>query len=104
MSTHEPAAHEPSRRPYFLVFGALMVLTALTYGVALLDLGPLNDVVALGIAVTKAVLVILIFMHVRHSTRMTKLTVVAGFCWLAIMLALTLSDYLTRGMVGIPGK
>jgi cytochrome c oxidase subunit IV len=93
-----------SRRPYYLVFGALMVLTALTYWVATLDLGPLNDVVALGIAVTKAVLVILIFMHVRHSTRMTRLTIAAGFFWLAIMLALTLADYATRGMVGIPGK
>jgi cytochrome c oxidase subunit 4 len=93
-----------SRRPYYLVFGALMVLTALTYWVATLDLGPLNDVVALGIAVTKAVLVILIFMHVRHSTRMTKLTIAAGFFWLAIKLALTLADYVTRGMTGIPGK
>ncbi|HEX5759260.1 MAG TPA: cytochrome C oxidase subunit IV family protein [Thermoanaerobaculia bacterium] len=93
-----------SRRPYVLVFAALMVLTALTYWVATLDLGPLNDVVALGIAVTKAVLVILVFMHVRHSTRMTKLTIAAGFVWLGIMLALTLADYLTRGLIGVPGK
>jgi cytochrome c oxidase subunit 4 len=98
------SAHAPSRTVYFLVFGALMVLTGITYWVATLDLGPFNDVVALGVAVTKAVLVILFFMHVRHGTRMTKLTVVAGFFWLGIMLAITLSDYLTRGAQGILGK
>ncbi len=97
-------AHAPSRKPYFLVFAALMALTGLTYWVATSDLGPFNDVVALGIAVTKAALVILIFMHVRHSTRMTKVTVVTGFFFLAIMLALTMADYLTRGVLGIPGK
>jgi cytochrome c oxidase subunit 4 len=98
------SAHSPSRTTYFLVFGALMVLTAATVLAARLDLGPLNDVAALGIAVTKAVLVILFFMHVRYSTRMTKLTVAAGFFWLGLMLALTLSDYLTRGAQGILGK
>ncbi len=98
------ADHAPSRGVYFAVFGALMALTAITYGVATLDLGPFNDVVALTVAVTKAVLVILFFMHVRHSTRMTKLTVVAGFFFLGIMLALTLADYLTRGAQGILGK
>jgi cytochrome c oxidase subunit IV len=56
----------------------------------------MNDVVALTIAVTKAVLVILFFMHVRHSTRLTKLTVVAGFLWLAIFIGLTLADYASR--------
>jgi len=98
------SAHAPSRKVYFLVFAALMALTAITYWVATLDLGPLNDVVALGVAVTKAVLVILFFMHVRHSTRMTKLTVVTGFFFLGIMLALTMADYLTRGALGILGK
>jgi cytochrome c oxidase subunit 4 len=96
--------HAPTRGVYFAVFAALMVLTALTYGVATLDLGPLNDVVALAVAVTKAVLVVLFFMHVRHSTRMTKLTLVAGVFWLGILLALTLSDYLARGALGILGK
>jgi cytochrome c oxidase subunit 4 len=98
------SAHAPSRRPYFLVFAALMALTALTYWVATLDLGAFNDVVALGVAVTKATLVVLIFMHVRHSTRMTKLTVATGFFFLVIMLALTMADYLTRGVLGILGK
>ncbi len=88
--------HTPSRKVYFLVFGALMVLTAATVGVSRLDLGWANDVVALTIAVTKALLVILFFMHVRHSTRMTVITALSGFFWLAILIFLTLNDYSTR--------
>jgi cytochrome c oxidase subunit IV len=90
------AEHVSSRKIYFLVFGALLVLTYLTWQVAQFDLGPLNDVVALAIAVTKATLVVLFFMHVAHSTRLTKLTVVASLFWLAILITFTLSDYLTR--------
>lgn len=100
----EPAGHTPALKPYLLVFAALMVLTVVTVLVAEVDLGAMNDVVALAIAVTKAVLVVLIFMHVRHSTRLTKLTVVAGLFWLAILLALTLGDYFTRGAIGVLGK
>jgi len=81
---------------YFVVFGALLVLTLATWLVAQIDLGWANDAVALAIAVTKALLVILFFMHVRHSTRMTKLTALAGFAWLAILIFLTLNDYKTR--------
>jgi cytochrome c oxidase subunit 4 len=100
------SAHAPSRKPYFLTFGALMALTLLTVLVAEVDLGIFNDVVALGIAVTKAMLVLLFFMHVRGSTRMTVLTAAAGFFWLAIFIGLTLTDYLSRGniLVNIPGK
>lgn len=93
------AEHVTSRTVYFLVFAALLVLTVATWGVAQFDLGWANDVVALTIAVTKAMLVILFFMHVRHSTRMTALTAVAGFFWLAILLGLTLADYASRGQV-----
>ncbi len=88
-----------SVRVYILVFLALMVGTAITVAVAFLHLGPFNDVVALTIAVTKATLVVLFFMHVKHSSRMTKITVVAGFLWLAILFGLTLSDYFTRGFL-----
>ncbi len=91
--------HIVSKNLYFLIFGALMVLTAITVFVAFIDLGPLNDVVALVIAVTKATLVILFFMHVRYSSRLTWLVVIGGFFWLAIMFVLTGSDYLTRGWV-----
>jgi cytochrome c oxidase subunit 4 len=87
-------------RLYYGIFAALMVLTAVTVGVAFVDLGALNDVVALAIAVTKAVLVILFFMHVRYSSRLTWLVVIGGFFWLGILLAMTLGDYLTRGWVG----
>lgn len=90
------AEHVTSRKVYFLVFAALMVLTLVTWLVAKVDLGWANDVVALTIAVVKALLVLLFFMHVRYSTRMTVLTATAGFFWLVILIGLTLSDYLTR--------
>ncbi len=100
--------HIVSKTIYFLIFGALMVLTVVTYMVALVDLGPMNVVVALGVAVTKAVLVVLFFMHVRYSTRLTKIVVIAGFFWLAILIVLTLSDYFTRpgtsGVGGVPAS
>ena len=76
-----------------------MLLLLLTWGIAQINLGPLNIVAALTIAVTKMLLVILFFMHVRYSTRLTWLFVAAGFIWLLIMIDLTLSDYLTRALV-----
>lgn len=88
--------HVTSRKVYFLVFAALMVLTIVTWLVAQVDLGWANNVVALTIAVTKALLVLLFFMHVRYSSRMTILTAAAGFFWLVILIGLTLNDYLTR--------
>ena len=90
------SAHVTPIRVYLLIFGALMAGTALTAWAAFLELGPFNDIVAMAIASIKATLVVLYFMHVRHSTRLTKITVVAGFLWLAILIALTLSDYFTR--------
>lgn len=88
--------HIVSRKIYFLVFGALMVLTVLTVVAANFDFGRLNDVIAMAIAVTKATLVVLFFMHVRYSSRLTWVVVVSGFFWLAIMFLFTLSDYVTR--------
>jgi cytochrome c oxidase subunit 4 len=96
------AEHVSSTKLYLLIFGALVVLTVLTWAVALVDLGWANDVVALTIAVTKAVLVLLFFMHVRYSTRLTALTALAGFFWLAILIGITLSDYWTRGSHLLP--
>jgi cytochrome c oxidase subunit 4 len=89
--------HIVPRRTYFLIFGALMLFTAITVGVAFLDLGPMNTVVALAIACTKATLVVLFFMHVKYSSRLTWAVVVGSVFWLGIMLALTMGDYLTRG-------
>lgn len=84
---------------YFAVFGALFVLTVLTWRVALEHFGPFNDVIALGIAFTKASLVVLFFMHVKYAPGIIKLVVVSSIAWLAIMLGLTLLDYESRSSV-----
>ena len=89
--------HIVSRKVYYVIFAALMVLTILTVVAAQFNFGRMNDVVALTIAVTKAMLVILYFMHVRYSPRLTWVAVAGGFFWLGILLILTLSDYITRG-------
>jgi cytochrome c oxidase subunit 4 len=100
------AAHKSSVLVYVVIFVALLVLTGLTVAAAEVNLGPMNDVVALAIAVTKATLVVLFFMHVKDSTRLTKLTVVASFFWLAILITLTLADYMSRPAInayrGVP--
>jgi cytochrome c oxidase subunit 4 len=82
---------------YFTVFGALMTLTAITVGVAFLNLGSFNPLVALGVACVKATMVILYFMHVKYSSRLTKLTVVLSLFFVTILFAETLMDYATRG-------
>jgi cytochrome c oxidase subunit 4 len=89
--------HIVSVRIYLIIFLALMALTGVTVSAAFYNLGPLNVIVALAIAVFKATLVILYFMHVRFSSRLTQVVVAAGFFWLVIMIVLTLSDYKTRG-------
>ena len=93
--------HIVSRKVYFVIFGALMLGTLLTVVAAKIDLDHLfhgaNTVVALTIAVIKATLVVLYFMHVRYSTRLIWVVVVAGFFWLGILFVLTMSDYLSRG-------
>jgi len=81
---------------YVLIVLTLMVLTCATWAIAFNNLGIFNPVVALTIAVIKAVLVILFFMHVRYSSQLTKVTVAAGFFWLMILITLSLSDYLSR--------
>ncbi len=86
-----------SIRLYATIFGALLVLTLVTAGVAFIDLGgELNSVVALTIAIVKALLVILFFMHVRYSSRLTWVFAGAGFFWLLILLTLTMADPLSR--------
>ena len=87
---------------YYLIFAALLALTGITVWVAYLDLGVLNTPVALAIAVSKAVLVILFFMHVRYSSRLTWLFVAAGFIFLVILLVLTMGDILTRDWLPQP--
>jgi cytochrome c oxidase subunit 4 len=91
------AQHVVPRKVYIGVFAALLALLALTVAVALVDLGPLNTAAALLIALVKAVLVILFFMHVRYSERLIWIAAIAAFVWLGILLVLTMSDYRTRG-------
>jgi cytochrome c oxidase subunit 4 len=91
-----------SLKTYYKIFAALIILALATTGLAFLDLGIFNPIVAMLIAVTKAVLVILFFMHVKYEGRLTFVFAIAGFCWLAIMLILTASDYLTRGWLPMP--
>ncbi len=94
--------HTIPKRIYYIIFGALMFLTAITIWVAFIDLGAFSDVIALGIATTKATLVILYFMHVRYSSKLTWAAVFSGFLFLAILLTITMSDYLTRGWDSLP--
>jgi cytochrome c oxidase subunit 4 len=96
-------AHVVPPRVYYTIFAILMALTAITVAVSFTDLGPLNTVVALGIASIKAGLVILYFMHVRYGTGLTWLVVAAGFAWLGILLVFTMADVVTRGWPGVAG-
>ena len=91
----------PTPGAYFAVFGALMGFTALTVWAAFQHLGVWNTPVALAIAVTKALLVALIFMHLRYSPKLTALVVTASVLWLVILIAITASDYLTRAWLPI---
>ena len=96
-SHSEHAVHShPSVGLYLAVFGALMVLTTITVAVAFVNLGVLNNVVALSIAGIKTTLVVLFFMHVHYASRVTKIFAVAGFFWLSIMIAFTVSDMQAR--------
>jgi cytochrome c oxidase subunit 4 len=99
MSEHP---HTVSLRTYFGVFIVLIVLTLVTYNAAYMDFGSheLNVIVALGIAVTKATLVILFFMHVKYGRRLTQIFVASGFIWLGLLIIGVLHDYLSRGWLG----
>ncbi|HEV7510670.1 MAG TPA: cytochrome C oxidase subunit IV family protein [Candidatus Acidoferrum sp.] len=88
--------HIVSPKVYIGIFLSLMVLTAATVAAAYVNLGPFNIVIALAIASLKATLVVLYFMHARYSPKRTHMVIIAAVFWLAIMLALTLSDYVTR--------
>ena len=88
--------HITPARTYYTIFALLMFCTYLTWQVAYFDLGPFNTVAALGIAIFKATLVVLFFMHVKYSSRLTWAVVLGGVFWLGILLTLTATDYLTR--------
>jgi cytochrome c oxidase subunit 4 len=91
---------------YIFVFVALLVGTGLTVFAAEVDLGWANNIVAMTIAVTKALLVLYFFMELRHSTRMTAITAIAGFFWLVLMISAIMMDYWSRHAIvlPVPGK
>jgi cytochrome c oxidase subunit 4 len=96
------SGHISPKSTYLAIFGALMVCTILTVTAAFINLGNLNFPVALIIAIFKATLVVLFFMHVRYGSSLTKLIVGTAFFFLGILLTLTLSDYLSRGWSTAP--
>ena len=89
---------------YVAIFLALMAGTLITVAVAYVDLGFFNTAVALGIAVTKASLVVLYFMHVRWASRLTWVIAIGSIFWLILMFAIAMTDYLSRGWMGVPGR
>jgi cytochrome c oxidase subunit IV len=102
--------HVSSVRTNVRIFTALMILLFVTVGAAYLPLGPLHFPTAMAIATAKSVLIVLYFMHVKYSHRLTAIICSAAFLWLGIMIALILTDYMTRSptewhnWVNIPGK
>jgi cytochrome c oxidase subunit 4 len=96
MSTHTHTPHVLPLRVYWGVFFALVIGTVVTVWSATKDLGAWNMPIALAIAVTKALLVILFFMHVKYSTKLTWLFVAAGFLWFIIMVVITMADFVSR--------
>ena len=103
MSLH---AYDPSAtvRAYFMVFGALMVFTGLTVAAAFVNMGPMNNVVALGIAVAKAAMVMAIFMHVRGSSNLIYFCIFGGLFFLSLMFYFPLIDLFSRNILGVAGK
>jgi cytochrome c oxidase subunit IV len=98
--THEP----DSVMTYALVFLALIAATVITTAVAFVDLGAFSVVVALAIAICKMLLVVLFFMHVRHSTKLTKLVLLGGVLWFFILIGMTYTDFGSRTWMGVPGR
>jgi cytochrome c oxidase subunit 4 len=86
-------------RIYIWTCIALLALLALTWSIAYVNLGPFNLILALGVSITKAIVIALFFMHIKGSSRILHLAAVAGVMWLLILISLTLSDYSTRGWV-----
>ena len=94
--------HVVARKTYFLIWGTLLVLTVLTTGMAYVDLGKGNTIVALVIALGKATLVVLFFMHVRWSPHLMRIVLLSALLWLAILICLTTTDFLSRGWTPVP--
>ena len=98
------SGHVVPKKLYILVFAALIVFTGLTTGVAFINLGKWNTVAALAIAVCKASLVVLFFMHLRWSSGLMRVVLLSAFVWFAILITLTLSDEFTRHWTPVPSN
>jgi len=94
--TSEHAHHIVSPKVYVIILFALLLGTALTVWASYVDLGIFNPIIALAIACTKATLVVLFFMHVKYSSRLTMLTVGAGIFMFLVLIGMTLADYISR--------
>jgi len=97
-------SHVAPKSQLFAVFAALMVLTVVTVLVSRVDLGNLNLPVAMAVAVTKALLVILIFMEVKYSPKLVQVSAAAGFLFFGILILYTMTDYLSRNALGVAGR
>ena len=91
---HEHHVTPPS--VYMIIFVCLLVLTGVTDGASFIEMGVFNPIIALAIGVVKATLVVLFFMGVKYSTKLTKLTVFAGLFTFLVLIGMTLSDYISR--------
>ena len=96
------SGHVAPKSMYYAVFMALMVLTVITWAITYVDLGEFNLVLALAVAITKAMLVIVYFMHMKWSPKLFKVTIGSSIFFLLIMFTMTLSDYMSRGGYGLP--
>lgn len=99
ISPSEPTHHSHTVVPpkvYAIIFGTLLIFTALTVYASGVELGVFNAVVALAIAVIKGTLVVLFFMHIKYSSKLVKLTICSGFFTFLVLIALTLTDYMSR--------
>ena len=96
MSEHTHTEHIVKPGTYLVIITTLLALTGVTVYAAYVNLGKYNIVVALAIATVKATFVVLFFMHAKYSPRRTQLVIVAGIFWLALLLFMTLSDYISR--------
>lgn len=94
--SHQTSSHSHEVRTYLAVYALLLVLLGITVIAAQFEVGRWNLVVTLAIASTKAILIVLYFMHVKHGTPLVKLVVIIGIFWMVIMVTLTISDYWTR--------
>jgi cytochrome c oxidase subunit 4 len=94
--------HVVPKKIYFAIFASLLALTGLTTGMAYVNLGPWNTIVALIIACCKATLVALFFMHLRWSPRVMRVVLLSALLWLAILISLTTTDFFSRDWIPIP--